>query len=44
MMDVGCGNNAFPLLNTLEVSDGDLEVGREFVLRSRLKMEIRIPK
>jgi hypothetical protein len=44
MMDIGCGNNTVPVLNTLQFSGGDLEVGKEVVLRSRLKMEITIPE
>ena len=37
MIYIGCWNNAVPLLNTLEFSSGVLEVGKEVILRSRLK-------
>jgi hypothetical protein len=44
MINIGCGNNAVPLLNTLEFSGGDLKVGKEVILRTRLKVEIPIPE
>jgi hypothetical protein len=44
MKYIGCGNNAVPLLNMLEFSGGDLEVGKEVVLPNRLKVEIPIPE
>jgi hypothetical protein len=44
MINIGCGNNAVPVLNTPEFSGGDLKVGKEVVFRSRLKLEIPIPE
>jgi hypothetical protein len=44
LINIGCGNNAVPVLNTLEFSGGDLEVWKEVILRSRLKAKMPIPE